>query len=80
MKYLIDEKFSYNYEEKRNAGSKAREDINAILSGRTDFHILDFTFDFKEKKKNLISKISRHINGLMGWKKEFDSKKLKKEI
>lgn len=78
MKYLIEEKISYNYEENRNARSKAREDIDAILTGKIDFCILDFTFNFKEKKKNLISKISRHISRLTGWKKGFDSKKLKK--
>lgn len=67
MKYLIDEVYKLNEEDKKNATSKAREDIKYILE-LNNFQIISKKIT-KKKNGSIIDKIISNVKSLLEWKR-----------
>lgn len=71
MKYLVDENYDFSDEDKKNASSKAREDIKDILIGQG---VIIWNKNIIRKKDNgIMKKICYHFKSYCEWKKSLNT-------
>ncbi len=76
MIYLLDENCIYDEMTKKNAGSKAREDIVTIFNKSDNYALLPLNYIQKNDKTDIISRTSRYISRFTAWKRVVTSQTL----
>ncbi len=76
MIYLLDENCIYDEMTKKNAGSKAREDIITIFNKSDNYALLPLNYIQKNDKTDIISRTSRYISRFTAWKQVVTSQTL----